>query len=404
MKISKILFCLVISTAGFLANCYYPAYTPPAANTTTTTTSEVVLTGGEGSEVIAEGVAAITTSADIARDQALKDALRKAVEQGVGSFINSETRVENFQLLSDRIYSQATGYVSSYRIVSESRETDLYRVIIRAKVKMEKIENDLQAIGILVTEQGRPRIMVVVRRVASTSQIAITEQTLEPEMIETMLSAAFSEKGFPVVDRATLEKILNSERLKRILEGDERTAILLGLESGAEIGVFGTMQEATERKTVPYASQEKEFYRVDLNVRAVNLKTGEIIGATALTAAVPFSPTEARRQAADSTSRVLISRILTRWQRRQNLTQIYATEADHEKIERLKSEIMAKVRGVQAVITRQFIGTTAVIEIVSETATPEIIQELTGRNLAIPFQIQGYFGNRIDIKFITEER
>ncbi len=395
-------FPLLVAIA-LLINCYYPAYTPPATRTTSTT--EVVLSGGEGVEVVAEGVAALTATPEIARDQSIKDALRKAVEQGVGSFINSETRVENFQLLSDRIYSQATGYVSSYRIITETREGDLYRVVVRAKVKMEKIEDDLQAIGILVGEQGRPRIMVVVRKVnsgdrgQSTDRIAITEETLVPELIETMLSAAFSEKGFPVVDRATVEKNLNQERLRRLLEGDEQTAILLGLESGAEIGVIGTIQEAKEKRAVPYQSGEQDFYRIDLSVRAVNLKTAEIIGATALTSAVPFSPEAARRQAADSASTAFISRILTSWKRRQNITQIYATGADYERVERFKFEIMAKIRGVQAVITRQLVGTTAIIEIVSETATPEIITELGGKNLAVPFQIQGYSGNRIDIKF-----
>jgi len=44
---------------------------------------------------------------DIARDHAIKDALRKAVEQAVGTFIFSETVVENYEVLSDRIYSKA---------------------------------------------------------------------------------------------------------------------------------------------------------------------------------------------------------------------------------------------------------------------------------------------------------
>ncbi len=40
---------------------------------------------------------------DIARDHAIKDDLRKAVEQAVGTFISSETVVENYEVLSDRI-------------------------------------------------------------------------------------------------------------------------------------------------------------------------------------------------------------------------------------------------------------------------------------------------------------
>jgi hypothetical protein len=61
-------------------------------------------------EVMVEGVSSIDRGRkDIARDQAIKDALRKAVEQAVGTFISSETVVENYEVLSDRIYSKPRG-------------------------------------------------------------------------------------------------------------------------------------------------------------------------------------------------------------------------------------------------------------------------------------------------------
>ncbi len=44
---------------------------------------------------------------DIARDHAIKCALRKVVEKAVGTFISSDTVVENYEVLSDRIYSKA---------------------------------------------------------------------------------------------------------------------------------------------------------------------------------------------------------------------------------------------------------------------------------------------------------
>lgn len=390
---------LILFFGLFCLSCYYPGYSPTPVQTQTT---EVVLSGGEGTEILAEGVAAITGDVAMARDQALKDALRKAVEQGVGTFINSETRVENFQLLSDRIYSQAQGYVSSYRLVSESREVDLYRVVVRAKVKLERIEDDLRAIGILIAEQGRPRVMVVVRKVANPVAVTVGAETMAPELVETMLTAAFQEKGFPVVDRSTVEKNLDRERLRKILEGDTQTAILLGTATGAEIGVVGTLQEAVARKTVPYTQEERDYHRIELSARAINLNSGEVLGAGVVSAEAPFSAEAARRTAADSISRILISRILTGWKRRENVTLIYARNADFQKVEIFKSEVRAKVRGVSAVLTRELSGSDAVIEIVSETATPEVIEQIGSREMAVRFQIEGVVGNRIDIKFLEE--
>lgn len=383
--------------------CYYPGYSTAP---TPTTPTPVVASGGETTEVLAEGVAALTGGVDIARDQALKDALRKAVEQGVGVFVNSETRVANFQLLSDRIYSQADGYVSSYRVVNESREGDPYRVVVRARVKLERIEDDLKAIGILVAEQGRPRIMVLVRKVANQGPVALSEETMTPEMVETMLTAAFQKKGFVVVDRATVERNLDRERLKRILEGDEQAAMVVGRAADAEIGVIGTLQESYERKRVPHMSGEVEVYRVDLSTRAIDLNSGMVLGAGVVSVEKPFSGRVAREVAADSVSQLLIAHILAGWKRRENVTLVYARNADFQKIEMFKSEVRSRVRGVREVLTREFNGGTAVLEIVSETATPEVVEQIGRGQIGVRFQVEAISGNRMDIRFLdgTEEK
>lgn len=381
--------------------CYYPGY-----STGPTPTTPVVASGGETTEVLSEGVAALTGGVDIARDQALKDALRKAVEQGVGVFVNSETRVANFQLLSDRIYSQADGYVSSYRVVNESREADFYRVVVRARVKLERIGDDLKAIGILVAEQGRPRIMVLVRKVANQAAIALSEETMTPEMVETMLTAAFQEKGFVVVDRATVERNLDRERLKKILKGDEQAAMVVGRAAGAEIGVVGTLQESYERKRLPHKPGEVEVYRVDLSTRAIDLNSGTVLGAGVVSVEKPFSGRVAREAAADSVSRLLIAHILAGWKRRENVTLVYARNADFQKIEMFKSEVRSRVRGVREVLIREFSGSAAVLEIVSETATPEVVEQIGRGQIAVRFQVEALSGNRMEIRFLdgTEEK
>src|SRR5690606_9756844 len=61
----------------------------------------------KNAKVKAVGVAAIYRGdRAAARDKAVQDAQRKAVEQAVGTLVSSETVTENFQLLSDKIYSR----------------------------------------------------------------------------------------------------------------------------------------------------------------------------------------------------------------------------------------------------------------------------------------------------------
>ncbi|HBO84001.1 MAG TPA: hypothetical protein DD641_03325 [Deltaproteobacteria bacterium] len=82
--------------------------------------------------VTAKGVAAIEQgNTAIARDIALQDALRNAVEQAVGTMIDSETLVESYQVLRDSVYSKSSGYIQKYTMLKEgSTAPTLYEVTV----------------------------------------------------------------------------------------------------------------------------------------------------------------------------------------------------------------------------------------------------------------------------------
>ena len=84
-------------------------------------------------EITAEGMA--PGSNDEARETAVNRALRKAVEEGVGVIIDSETIVGNYQILDDEIYSTVKGYVTGYEVVFDNGgEGGLYKVKLKATV------------------------------------------------------------------------------------------------------------------------------------------------------------------------------------------------------------------------------------------------------------------------------
>jgi len=57
------------------------------------------------------------------KEQALSTALRRAVEQGVGTLVQSETTVVDSALVDDKIYSHSKGYVKTYKITKEQKPT-----------------------------------------------------------------------------------------------------------------------------------------------------------------------------------------------------------------------------------------------------------------------------------------
>jgi len=353
----------------------------------------------EGSkELLADGVAAIVNGdKGIARDHALSDAQRKAVEQGVGALINSETVVKNFQLITDRIYSKATGYVSSYKILSEEPGTDLYRITIRAVVRLANLQDDLTAIGLMVQKQGRPRLMVLIRDALPGSG-AVTDPGAASDL-ETMLIDSFVSKGFPVVDEEMVKRNLTNDQITLIMNGDNKTAAELGRKIGAEIVVAGKATATEEDRPNPYTHQTQTIYGTKLNVRTINTRTSEILAATVIARSAPFSPDAARRNTADEAATKLVADILRKWQTQEIVTQVYCFKADNDKLRALQSGMNTNLRDVVKVLLRDFTGNLGVIEVLSNTSSQEVYDRLNAPGWTVPFTIKGFSGNRIDLEF-----
>lgn len=96
------------------------------------------------------------------RESAMEDARRVAVSSVLGEAIASRTLVENYALVSDRILSSSSGYVSSTEIVETSIIDDLVMVRVRATVEDEVIGHDVDAIRVLSANRGNPRFCVVI--------------------------------------------------------------------------------------------------------------------------------------------------------------------------------------------------------------------------------------------------
>src|SRR5512146_3379512 len=125
--------------------------------------TSVSIRAQETKTVSAEGVAAIQGNAkDIARDAAIEDAQKRAVEQAIGILIDSQTQVENYQLISDKILSQTKGYIKRYNVSGESVDSGLLRVRINAEVALSRLTDDLSGIGILLGQMHKPRTIAMI--------------------------------------------------------------------------------------------------------------------------------------------------------------------------------------------------------------------------------------------------
>ncbi len=99
---------------------------------------------------------------DQAKKMAVKEALRTAVEMGVGVVIQSSTEVKDFALIKDEIKSDAEGYVKEYDIIKEAAKNGRYNVTLKAKVLTEKINEAFKKrLGKAAQVLGHPSITFV---------------------------------------------------------------------------------------------------------------------------------------------------------------------------------------------------------------------------------------------------
>jgi len=116
----------------------------------------------EVNEIEAEGVAVILQgNLAMTREAATEEALRKSVEQAVGIVIDSQTLVENSQLVSDRAYSQSRAYMKGYHIIKEEKADPLFRVGVEASVATGHLKDDLSALRIVLTRVHKPRMTIL---------------------------------------------------------------------------------------------------------------------------------------------------------------------------------------------------------------------------------------------------
>lgn len=135
--------------------------------------------------------------------QALNSALQQAVESVVGAHIRSQTVVKDFQVVKDEIITHAKGYVSSYTVINQGKDSSgTYFIKINAEVKKGLIIDSIESLEILMKMTGHPKVLIFGIDDDMDSISAVID---EFKQLTTPLVDVFREKfRFDVLDWNTL--------------------------------------------------------------------------------------------------------------------------------------------------------------------------------------------------------
>ena len=351
--------------------------------------------------VNSEGVGDIAGNAEShARDVAIEDALRRAVEQAVGTFISSETVVQKSVLINDSIYAQANGYIKEYSILSEISDGKTYRVLLESNVSKIKIQDDLQAIGLLMNRKHKPRIMVIIPEYHIHREIP--DPAGETEVIKKLLA-----KGFEVVDQSQVSKIRYNEQIKAVIAGDAKLAAEIGLEYGAELLIIGeAFSESAGRIVGGFIT-----CRARIEARAIKIDTGDILVAdgkyaTDLDIVEAIAGKKALQKAGSELATYFINQILSKWGN--DVTNITSVNViiyglNYNEFIRFKQVLLQNIRGIKAIHQRSFTSARAVVEIDLKGNAQFLSEELTlMKNNDFSLNITEFSANKISVKVFSK--
>jgi hypothetical protein len=362
----------------------------------------------ETKTVTAEGVAAIQQGAvDIARDAAIEDAQKRAVEQAIGIIIDSQTQVENYQLISDKILSQIKGYITRYNVIGENQDSGLLRVRVTADVSLGKLNDDLSAIGILMSQMHKPRTMIMVaeQNIGGDINAWWMEGPGETDMsvVEHAFMDKFTEKGFEFIDHEVASKEIKVSAPYKVQNLSASQAKTLGKQADAEVVIVG---KAVAKYYGEVAAGMKSV-QADITAKAVRTDTGQVIATTTQhSAAVHITDitagTEALKKAGNLAAEDMIAKILTVYSKEVGSTRPIAITVNgltKNQFVKFKDVLRNQVRGIKELHERSFTGTTAKISVDSKTSAQQLSDELELRDFGtFSVEVVGSTANSLELK------
>jgi len=324
----------------------------------------------------------------LARDQAIDDALRKAVEQSLGMWLQSESVVQNYVLVEDNILSWTHGYVKNYNIISERQQPDnVYEVTLNAAVETAALSQARDMVESILQKAGNPRIMIIMNE-QNIGEAYNRFQFFQVDMTqaETTLMEKFMEKGFEVVDPATVRASIKREQALAALEGDSKAAAAIGTQLQADVVITG---KAIAKMVQMKILGDMKSCQANLTARVVKADVGTVIATGSEHAAHPHideisGGLEAIKKAANKLGDNLIEKIIAKWRDEfynKTTVKLRITGVEYTDLNAFKGILSTYFRGVKKVHQRNFAAGTAELDVVITGNANQLSRELERKKL-----------------------
>jgi hypothetical protein len=371
-------------------------------------TAAPAMAEGDEKDITATGEAAVFSGdAVAARDRAIGDAQRRAVEQAVGTMISAESLTVNYELVTDKILSKAVGYVRSYKIINEDKgkENDparTYKVTVQAKVSAGEIDKDMDGIKTMLSAKQLPRILVMVAEQNIGDPNAEIRWQANMDSFENSFMEEWLKKGFKFVDRQALQGKIKVASAFTGAEPSADAVKEMATGIGADVVIYG---KAIASNQGAIAGTQMLSIKADVTLRLLNLDSAQVIATSTQNATIGhINPqtggVKALQKAAAQASKELLTKVLAQWQQDvHGAATVNVTISNVKQSRDLKTIanfLKEEVRGVEAVRQRAYKAKVAELEVDVKASVQELADELEGKKFkGFKLEIDEFTANTI---------
>ena len=212
------------------------------------------------------------------------------------------------------------------------------------------------------------RVMIIIpeKRGDEKATASVTENTVMARFMRNYM--------FKVVEKATVDRIREGEKLKAALKGDQAAAAAAGLEVAADLIVVG---EATARYFKGQALGGLISATANLTARAVRADTAEVIASAAgiRASAVAITDEDAAQKALMSVGEKLgsqfVDSIITKWRRDARKGAALDVVVDGVDFKKLKTVVntLSRIEGVKDVQQLYLVGKRSLLNLIYQGDT-----------------------------------
>jgi len=234
---------------------------------------------GEQNSFIIDGIAVIeNNNIALARVSAIEDAQKKAINQYISGLIPTNLIVSNYNILEEQVFSKIVNFISSYRVLSENREGDLFRVRVEVFITIDALKQTLAESGLVFFRGEHPRVLVMISEATIDGNFSwwwkINDTEVKKGICEDNIVSQLKKRGFLSIEPDIVKQKIQGDATTQSMDLSIDTIRKIAKDNGADIVISG---KGILRKGEDVEGSTLKSYYAKLSVKAVYVESGETI-------------------------------------------------------------------------------------------------------------------------------